>query len=187
MRNEGFTLLETTIVIGIMIILSAIMIGYNRSSEKQIALYKDQAIIVGLINRAKSLALQRFNTSGVEVCAFGVYFDAQATPNRFILFQDKKRTGTTPCKNNNGVYLENGSYDISEELTTADIFTLHPKLKFKDISGSSDGNIIFIPPELEIKTDASPFVVNIQSVDGSLCSSIEIGVGGQITEKDSCI
>src|SRR3989344_1833417 len=186
MEEKGFTLLETTIVIAITMILSAVMLGYSRSNEKQIALYRDQAIIVGVINRAKSLALQRFNNPdnpNEEICAFGVNFKY---PKTFILFKDIKKSTMISCKDDiTGNYGGSGGYDANEEFSAADIFTLDSKLVFRDISGDQSGNLIFIPPDLEIKIDtSSPFIVNIQSTDGSLCSSVEVGAGGQITESN---
>ena len=181
--NKGFTLLETIIVIAITMILSAVTLGYNRSNEKQIALYRDQAIIVGLINRAKSLALQKFNVE--NACAFGVHFES---PRGFTIFADKmsSESGKTVCKNISGVYQLNGTYDAGGEALTDEqtTFSLDNRLKFRVLTPPLNSDIIFVPPEMETKTNpaSDPFIIQIETLDGSLCSSLEVGVGGQITE-----
>jgi len=76
-RNEGFTLVETLVVIGILMILTTTLIAYTRSSGKQITLYTEQAKLIGVLNRAKSLALQR--NMAETVCAYGVRFTGSDT------------------------------------------------------------------------------------------------------------
>jgi type II secretory pathway pseudopilin PulG len=93
---SGFTLVETLVVIGIVMIMTTTLIAYTRSSGKQITLYTEQARLIGLLNRAKSLALQR--ESAEHYCAYGVRFTGGSSyelvrvPN-----EQKKDESYKPC------------------------------------------------------------------------------------------
>lgn len=77
-RTEGFTLIETLVVMAIIAILSGMTIAYTRSSGQRIVLFTDQAAVMNVLNRAKSLALERYKQGSASFCAFGVAFDAAA-------------------------------------------------------------------------------------------------------------
>ena len=75
--TTGFTLVETLVVIGILMLLTTSLIAYTRSSGKQIVLYTEQAKLIGALNKAKSLALQR--NMAESVCAYGIRFTGSNT------------------------------------------------------------------------------------------------------------
>jgi len=75
--TTGFTLVETLVVISIMMLLTTTLIAYTRSSGKQIALSTEQAKLIGMLNRAKSLALQR--DTAEQFCAYGIRFNPPST------------------------------------------------------------------------------------------------------------
>lgn len=76
--EEGFSLIETLVVIAITGILTAMAIGYTRGNEGRIALIVERAKLQGMLERAKALALQGYEREGGEtdlgIC-YGVYFD----------------------------------------------------------------------------------------------------------------
>lgn len=179
MKNAGFTLIETMVVIAITMLISTMLLTYNRSSEKQIVLFRDQAVLVGFLNRAKSLAIEKFNENRL-VCAYGLYFPA-SEPNTFILFQDLQPEASEPvfgCREG-GVYNSNLRYDDGEEIER---FTIDPRLKFDGVP--TDLNIVFIPPELSVVSTAPlPVFIKIQAVDGGRFATVGVGEVGQITAE----
>jgi len=159
----GFTLIETMVVIAITAILAALTIAYNRSSEKQIALFKDQAVVAGALDRAKAFALERFKSGTETACAFGVHIDATGVAGApFTIFQD------LPACNN--TYDEPG-----EKLET---LTLDPRIEFREVTKQS---ILFRTPYLEV-VDAPPegiqITLGIQGESGA--KTISVGPGGDI-------
>src|SRR3989344_3317527 len=71
----GFTLVEMAITATIMIIASSILIVFSQGSGNRLTLATEQAKIAGVMNRAKSLALQRYRTEGVSACGFAFRFN----------------------------------------------------------------------------------------------------------------
>ena len=164
---KGFTLIEMIVVIGISMILTAVLVVYSRSGERQIVLYTDQSRVVGILNRVKSLTLQTYKTEK-NTCAFGVHFEA---PHKFIIFQDISASGDCDGSDNNLEYDDGPDEKIEE-------FSLDNRLRF---IGLTDGvhDIIFVPPYLEV---IMPVIITIEIDDDSgLQAQIEIGPGGQVT------
>lgn len=179
-RKTGFTLVETMIAVAIALILSTMLLTYNRSSEKQIVLFREQAILVGFLNRAKTLAVEKFNREP-RVCAFGIYFPSNA-PDKFILFQDLQPEGSDPvfgCRDEEGNFNTNFRYDAGEEFES---FTIDSRLKFVDVP--ADLAIAFVPPELSVVSSAPlPVNIKIETFDGEGSASITVGEIGQIISQ----
>lgn len=172
-NKEGFTLIETLVVIAITAILSSVLLVYNRSNESQIVLYRDQAVIAGLLSRAKSLAIQKYREPALpdySACAFGVHFEA---PRDLILFQDLGLGGCATGR----VY----AYDSGEELQR---LSLDSRLQFLNIPpGGLD--IFFVPPELIVGTTATsglPVSITLQTTNGRFTAYTTVSAGGQITD-----
>jgi|SRR3989344_6268422 len=177
--GAGFTLIETLVVISITIILAGVLLVYNRSNEGQIVLYRDQAVIVGLLNRAKSLAIQKYREpafSDYSACAFGVHFEP--SPSRdFVLFQDLGLGGCTAGR----VYAYNDGAVPPEELQR---ISLDSRLRFVGIPASGL-DILFVPPEVSILTnspDGLPIAITVETNDGKFVSTATIGAAGQIVQ-----
>lgn len=178
--DNGFTLVEIMIVIAITVLLSSIAITYNRSGERQIILFRDQALVVGLLNRAKSLAIQKYRDPDISgdylSCAFGLHFESGSRD--FILFQDFGEGG---CSLANYEYGPTDPTQIPppppEELES---FSLDSRLEFSGIpAGGLD--ILFVPPDLDVVSTAGlPVTITIQTIDGSLTTSITVSTAGQI-------
>ena len=66
-RRSGFTLVEMMVSLGIMAVLSGVMLGYSRVSERQVALISDRDKVVSIINHARNLALSRSYVSGQQI------------------------------------------------------------------------------------------------------------------------
>jgi len=182
----GFTLIEMMVVIAITTILAGLTLAYNRSGQKQIILFRDQALIVGVLNRAKSLTVQKFreqnpNLANYDSCGFGVHFE----PNgEFILFED---LGTGGC----GVGFDNNyEYDVSltDPITGAVVtekiesMKLDNRIKFTGIPAPFD--VVFVPPELTVKTTrvgGFPVEVMLETQDGTVKTNVTIGSASQVS------
>ncbi len=165
----GFSLIEVTIVMGIMAVLSALLLSYNRSSDNQIVLGVEQAKVVGFLNRAKAFALERKSIAGTgSVCAFGVHFDGSA--GAMALF------GVTPGE----------SGDCSPAFDGAGIenLALDDRVEFqKFVCGPCGGNAVSYDAAFEFPylTAINPGSVTIGIKNGTVTKVVEIGTGGEIT------
>lgn len=154
---RGFTLVEIAIVISITAILSAILLGYNRSSERQIFLYTDQAKVASFLNRAKAFALERRLTGPEEVCAFGVHFTA---PRQMTLFKD-----LCPA---------NFQYDNDEALET---LLLDNRIEFVSFPTST----VFEPPYLTTRNYGNIIIRIVGTTASESQATILVGPGGEIS------
>lgn len=120
----GFTLIEMLVIISIILIFSTILIGYSREAGKQLLLVNNQANLVSLISRAKSLSIATFieNTalplspSDPKVCGYGVHIEKGA--GEAFIFRDLAQD----CSSGDNRF---GSGDV--KLTgQLDIFKLDP-------------------------------------------------------------
>ena len=164
--RKGFTLIEIFITVSISVLLSAAMILYNRTGERQIALFKDQARVINLILRAKSLALQTY-TEGSAACGYGVHFDSAI--GAAILFKDQ----AADCANSDNVY-SGPSEEIGKVvLPSGEKFS---QLDFSDIT--------FIPPDprVVITPVMDSGLIVISPLDDSSQVKIRVNSAGQVTQ-----
>lgn len=168
MRKKGFTLVEILIVIGVMAIISATLIGYNQSTNKKLALLSDRAKVVGVLQRAKSFALEKRG----DACAFGVYFEK---PGTMIIFGDLPSDDRCAAGN------FDKKYDEDEDEKMEEIF-LDSRISFFALPGEGNSrNIVFIPPYLETEGGGKVKISN-----GTEETCIEVGTGGQIYSNENC-
>lgn len=173
--RDGFSLFEMVVVIGITALLSTIAVTYNRSGERQLAIFKDQAVVVGLLNRAKSLAIQKYQNPAITqdwvFCAFGLHLEA---PREIILFTD---LGSGSCDPTNANYRYDEGVTPPEALETK-------ALDVRNVfSGLPEGglDILFIAPELVATSSADlPVTFTINSTVGGLTSLVTVSAAGQI-------
>ena len=133
--NKGFTLIEILITLSVISILSGGLVFYNRIAERQIILFKEQAKIISIIQKAKTLS---FTTYAQEIvpCGYGVYF--QQNPNKAILFQDISPTSDKNCSDVDNSHTASLPFEKIEEIF------LDKTIKFSELGIY---NIIFIPPD----------------------------------------
>ena len=179
-RVGGFTLIEILVVVGIMMMLSVIVLGYNRSTDSTLRLFRDQAIVIGVLNRAKALAIEKFDAPGA--CGFGIHLSAAS--QTFLLFGDSNTNPGNDCYA--GGYQGNILYESGEEIEIP--FEIDSRFAFSlyDAGGTSvsEFDIVFIPPD-PIATSTVQFPLTIQINDGAASASVRVSVtaGGQITGK----
>lgn len=175
---KGFTLIETLVVISVTLILSALALSYNRSSEGQLILYKDQAVVVNFLNQARYLTAQKYrdpSTPDYSACAFGLHFELGS--RNFVFFQD---LAEGDCESGNSNYRYDEGANPSE---TLEVFSLDPKLGFEGIP--EEGlDIFFIPPDVDASSSAGlPVSFVIKTLDGKFRATTTIASGGQIVTE----
>lgn len=176
-KRAGFSLAEILVVMSITLLLSLLAISYNRASERQLRIYSDQSVIVGVLNRSKVLTLERFNEppmEGVSICGVGLRFNGD---KEFKIFQDFVTDPVNETCEDDSDYTYSGSREDVES------FSLGDQVKF---TGSVDGlEVLFIPPHLEVRSNREfPAQIILETIDGDITRRIEVSRVGQITTQN---
>lgn len=174
--KKGITSLELLVVVTVVILLSGMVILYNRRGENVIALYRDQAKIIAVLNRAKSLAVQTFNEAGYAFCGFGAHFEPSG---EFFIFRD------ADCDYSYDKNEEDGGKDEKMINETHKLFS---KVNFENWNQLAD--IVFRPPEPKVfingaSADGSSNLSRTEIVlaSGNSKRKIKVNDAGQITAE----
>lgn len=148
-HQQGFTLLELTVVVLIIGLLSAIVLANYRGEEKQSALRRSVHQVAQDLRRAEEMAMSSRKTPpefGEEIFpkgGYGIYFIENS--NSYILFAD--------C-NNNGDYDKTGGAISCQEATELtpypeiiEDFVLEEGIILKTLFPTSPLSITFTPPD----------------------------------------
>lgn len=194
---SGFTLIEMTVVIAVLGLLATAMIPSSRKGERQVALAKEQALIVGALIRAKSLSIQKFQDRGQTICGWGVHFEIQTPPlrSRYLIFKDLL-TGSE-CTDANGS--DRRYTDFNEEVAGLS-FQLDARVKFVALPIPGIPDIVFVPPEQFVylggcspswpdppdppvgcsRPAPSRVTIELKTINDNFSSSIEVNKAGRI-------
>lgn len=154
-HQQGFTLLELTVVALIIGLLAAIVLANYRGGEKQFALLRSTHRLAQDLRQAEEMAISSRKTLpefGEEVFpqgGYGIYFEIDpAAPKGYhiILFADCDQEGD---------YDDWGSFTCAEATSgpgnsrdeTLETITLEEGIEIKTLSPSSPLAITFIPPD----------------------------------------
>lgn len=166
--KEGFTLIETLIVIAVTAILSTIFIAYSNSSNGQLPLYTSQAQVIGVLQHAKSLALDKYTTGpgGTTTCAFGVNFST-STGAYFIY---AAATTSATCTG-----MTDYTWGGSASNYQIQALQLDSRLVF---ASSTPKDLYFVPPYFVDDATGTVLIVNKQN---GTAAAIEVDAGGSIS------
>lgn len=165
----GFTIIEMLVTVGVLALLSGILIVYSKSGENASALLRQAAKMVADVNRAKNLAMTTalYTTQEgdqVHPCGYGVYFDDESTPNRYIIFADVANN----CKNSDHSRPDDGITDVEViELTTS-----------ISIDKKNIDSVFFLPPDPIIYFDPEEETEGLITIKTSVGSQLEIKISG---------
>jgi len=95
-RMGGFSVIEMLVVMAIMGVLAGVLLGFNRSSEKMIALATEQQRVISMLGRARSLAIQRYNT-GSDAYTCGIRVDLLESAISTYVMTRSKDSRVTDC------------------------------------------------------------------------------------------
>ncbi|MDO8469729.1 MAG: type II secretion system protein [bacterium] len=180
--KKGFTLIEMLVTIGITIMMAGVLLAYNRSSERQLALSVSQARLVGVLTRAKAHTLEKFAgaNGGANACAFGVHF-APGPPLSVVLFQNLPANADEGCYGPDGTPTYGRTYADGEGVETVEFD------RRIIIIDSTPLDLVFDGPYLSVYVDGSPASVqvtyNLETVEGGDALSVTVGPGGEITAR----
>jgi len=164
-KNGGFTLVETLVVIGILMVLTTTLIAYTRSSGKQIVLYTEQAKLIGILNRAKSLALQR--NMAETVCAYGVRFTGSDTYE--IIQVPNIQVSGQPY----------ATCDETQAISYGEIFTMSAPI----VISNSPGQITFEGPYIKVLEGGKTVSLQVSGSSPVLKADVVVSSVGGISTK----
>lgn len=151
-KQDGFTLIEVLVTIGIMGLLSGMIIGYSRNSETQIALNVERDQLIGMVNRARQLALARSDST---ICGYRVSFDSASVSIYSVTGSDGA------CPQVGGTLVQQHALDTRISLTT------------------NSSYVFFTAPYLRVSAGAFPVTVTLSS--GSFTpTKLEVTAGGAV-------
>lgn len=178
--NRGFTIVEILVIIPIIAILASILIIYNRTTESQLILFKEQARLVSTLNRAKGLALALFKeTAGETICAYGVKI-FPAPLSSYTIFKDLPNDGVD-CSSADSQYSgPNENFDKMVEVDKRAV-EIDPDPVFTTLN-----EVVFIPPDPQIILNGDPSETDEQKItlklkDNSNSKVIKVNKAGQIS------
>lgn len=159
--RQGFSLIEMLVAIGIMIVLSGVMLGYSRTSERQVALISDRDVVISVINHVRDLALANTYIVGPSTCGYGITFIGN-TMNIYSTVKDG--TGACPDPSLGGAIVETHSLD--------------PRLSFQ----ARPAFLFFTSPYLSVtSTSAFPVIITLTAGTSATDMSLEVSGGGTAT------
>ena len=178
--NRSFTLIELTVVIGIIALLTALILPNYRVGQRQFALQRSAHKLSQDLRRAQEMAMSAAfseETEGkVPKGGYGIIIKLQPMPQKtYILFGDK-----------NG----NGDYDAGSDYTIGGEIKLEKGIFLESIQtnfgSSNSATITFIPPdpEISIKTPGQSECVEISLAheqNPGINKSIYVNKAGLIT------
>ena len=166
--RKALTLIETLEVLSILILMTSMLVLYNRTGERQILLLREKARLIGAIFRAKSLALNTFIDDD-PACGYGVHI----TDRGYFIFRDK----AISCRTSDHVYSEQ-----SDEKVAGSEIELVPAFQFGQVDVT---DIVFVPPNpavfLNGGTATREGMIEIMSIDTKSHVSVIINNAGQVS------
>ncbi len=192
MKNKAFTLLEITVVVSIIILLSTIFLANYRGGEKQFALKRSAHQLSQSLRRAQEMAMSGQEFKGTFQGGFGIHFTV--TPENentgtYTLFVDCEPSGSesnkvfngessSPCDNCMG---ETCISDVETE--KIETIFLEEGIKIGELSVSPFLDVVFFPPDPEVTINGNIAITSASislTFDGQSQKIITINTVGLI-------
>jgi len=197
-NSAGFTLVELVVVLAVSVMLTAILVTFNRGADRHIILINEQARLVQALTSAKVLSLQTFVRAealgNVKTCGYGVHFEDRS----YLVFIDSPLPDplNSSCIDENNQYTGNLKFDGPIEVATVNqefevapflVYSLDPRVVFGDLPGGGrDFDVLFIPPEPTTyfyPAGMENAEIFINQIDGRGGTSVKITRFGQISAQ----
>lgn len=148
------------------------MIGYSRTGERNLALFKDQAKLISVIMRAKALAIQTYTEQNAP-CGYGVHIERVSNQRTYVLFRDLN----ADCSASDRRYTPVSGEDF-------ETYQLDTSLRFSGTGPEDLNDILFLPPDptVVLTPPVDTGAIVIQSTDGST-ANIRVNSAGQVSAQ----
>lgn len=167
--RRAFSIIEMMVVLGILVLLTSLLVLYNRSGERQILVLREKARLVGTLLRAKSLAINTF-VEDKPACGYGVHIE----PPRYFIFRDR----AIDCRTGDHIYTS-----AADDIVPDTDVSVPRDVSFSSV-GASD--IVFVPPEPRVflngGTAIETAIISLSTLDGATETSVLVTNAGQISE-----
>jgi hypothetical protein len=157
---SGFTLVEILVTVGLLVLFTGMAVTYNRSTDQQVALYREQGKIINKIYEVRALAVSTFNrTAGSDVpCGYGIHFDMNA--NQLTVYKDIPDFFTDECPvyptHTNQPSFDDNGRELVEVVQLEGI-------QMSSVYGAfQEADVLFVPPDPQVYTDRTRFPVAIE-------------------------
>lgn len=165
-------MIELLVVIGVMSMLTSMLVVYNRDSERQLVLFKEQAVLTSAILRARGWSIQTLRADASSPsCGYGVHF---SLPDTYTIFRIPK---TGICDPDDNQMNPNGVAVVREEVVLPSGIILRTNLT----------DVFFAPPDPRTSlivagsvTDANQIVSLCDSATTESCVQVTVTVTGQV-------
>ena len=168
--RRGFSVIEMLVVISTLVLLTSILVLYNRTGERHIIVLREQARVIGTILRAKSFAINTL-VEDEPACGYGVHADPAS--GAYFIYRDR----TSPCSASDHRY-----GDASDEKIADTEIILDPAVRFA--AGSLE-DIAFVPPDPQTYLDGGTALaegsITLETPDGASRVTVIISNAGQIS------
>jgi len=144
------------------------VLGYTQNSNQKLSLYVDRANVVGVIQKAKNLAMEKYKSTSADgngTCAFGVHFENNSSTYFIYSIHDKCNLITVNDTYVYHSYNTEGYIEQKFALNQANIF-----------ASSSDSDIYFVPPYFTTVSTGTIVITNKNNPASS--NSVKIVVNG---------
>lgn len=190
-NNKGFTLLEISAVMVIIVILSTIVIASYREGERQFALKRSTHQLAQSLRKAQEMALSSQEFMGAFQGGYGIYFSEtpEGETGTYTLFVDCNSNGVfddspffcDDCRSGSCLYPDQFSERIED-------FTLEKRIKIETLSPYSGTDnslsIIFTPPDPTITFSPDAISASITlNFDNGPTKTISVNKAGLIEIK----
>lgn len=166
--RPGFTITEVMVVIGVLMLLLSVGVGYTQKGGKQITLFREHAQLTQQILRVRSFATQKLRPENETICGYGISI---IDSNQYAVFKDLPSGG---CPGN-------GIMDEGEELESftldkaVDIFEYnHPQFVFSPRDG-----FVYFGTE-RARPDQDPASITLDLKETSQRLTIKVNYIGQV-------
>lgn len=168
-KQDAFTLIEIMVVLFLVVSFTALGLGYNSSTDENIAFFRDQGKVIAEIYKVRSSVLASY-TSG-NICAQGI----EIVGDTIQVFGQRAPAG--PCPD----------YTSKPTLDKVNLATI--QLDDVNIVDPNFDAVLFVPPYLTVysymkagETGNPCFTIEL----GSLSSGVMINNAGQVSAIQSC-
>lgn len=183
-KDGGYTIIELTVVITIIILLSSLILANYNQGNNKLSLELQAYKVASDIRQAQENSLGVAEVSGFaynQICGYGIYFNTGS--NSYILFAD-----TNPAPLNCGYLYDTSDKKLATVYMDKDFFIKNITAYSSNTSASvSKINATFIPPDpiTKIKSNAltddySQAAIVIGSASGANTMTVIINKAGLI-------